>query len=245
VSPLVLYIPTQDASFEVYTDASKEALGVVLTQAGHPCAFESKKLNNIEKNYPVHELELYAIIHALQAWKHYLRAAKFLVITDNVSLKFFHIQPSLSTRQARWMDFLASFDFKIQYQPGRRNVVANALSRQLSFTTISLVQSDLLVQLASQCINDPSFEDVILKLKDTIVKDMFPYELQEEVLLYKDRLYLPSHGSWRIDILRDHHSSSLVGHFEVAKSYEFLKRSYYWPGMLKDVKEYVRACVSC
>jgi hypothetical protein len=31
----------------------------------------------------------------------------------------------------------------------------------------------------------------------------------------------------------------------VAKSYEFLKRNYYWPGMLKNVKEYVRAYVSC
>jgi hypothetical protein len=77
VSAPVLCIPTQDASFEVYTDASKEALGTVLTQAGHPCAFESKKLNNLEKNYPVHELELYAIIHALHAWKHYLMGAKF------------------------------------------------------------------------------------------------------------------------------------------------------------------------
>jgi hypothetical protein len=115
VSAPVLCIPTQDASFEVYTDASKEALGTVLTQAGHPCAFESKKLNNLEKNYPVHELELYAIIHALHAWKHYLMGAKFLVIMDNVSLKFFHTQPSLPTRQAWWMDFLASFDFEIQY----------------------------------------------------------------------------------------------------------------------------------
>jgi hypothetical protein len=95
-------------------------------------------------------------------------------------------------------------------------------------------------------VNDPSFEDIILKLKDTIiVNDKFPYELQGEVLLYKEHLCLPSHGSWQIDMLQDHHSSSLAGHFGVAKSYEFLKRSYYWPCMLKDVKEYVRACVSC
>ena len=65
VSALVLCIPTQDASFEVYMDASKEVLGAILIQAGHSYAFESKKLNNSEKNYPVHELELYAIIHAL------------------------------------------------------------------------------------------------------------------------------------------------------------------------------------
>ena len=92
-----------------------------------------------------------------------MMGAKFLVIMHNISLKFFHSKPSLSTRQARWLDFLASFDFEIQYQPRKGNVVADALSRQLSFTAISLVQSDILVQLAGQCVNDPSFEDVILK----------------------------------------------------------------------------------
>jgi hypothetical protein len=158
-----------------------------------------------------------------------------LVIMDNVSLKFFYTQSSLSTRQAQWMDFLASFDFEIQYQP--RNVVADALSRQLSFTAISFVQSTLLVQLAGQCVNDPSFEDVILKLKDTtIVKDKFPYKLQGEVLLYKERLCLPSHGSCRIDMLQDHHSSSLAGHFGVAKSYEFLKKVIIGQACLKMSK---------
>jgi hypothetical protein len=160
-----------------------------------------------------------------------------LVIMDNVSLKFFYTQSSLSTRQAQWMDFLASFDFEIQYQPRKGNVVADALSRQLSFTAISFVQSTLLVQLAGQCVNDPSFEDVILKLKDTtIVKDKFPYELQGEVLLYKERLCLPSHGSCRIDMLQDHHSSSLAGHFGVAKSYEFLKKVIIGQACLKMSK---------
>ena len=118
------------------------------------------------------------------------------------------------------MDFLANFDFEIQYQPWKGNEVADVLSRQFSFTAISLVQSDLLIQLVGQCINDLFFGDVILMLKDaTILKDNFPYELQGEVLSYKERLCLPSHGSWHIDMLRDHHSSSLVGDFGMAKSY--------------------------
>ena len=75
MSAPVLCIPIQDASFEVYMDASKEALGAVLTQARHPCTFESKKLNNTKKIYHVYKLELYAIIHALRAWKHYLMDA--------------------------------------------------------------------------------------------------------------------------------------------------------------------------
>ena len=38
-------------------------------------------------------------------------------------------QPNLSKRQARWLDFLAEFDFIVDYRPGKSNVVADALSR--------------------------------------------------------------------------------------------------------------------
>jgi hypothetical protein len=51
------------------------------------------------------------------------------------------------------MDFLASFDFKIQYQLAIGNVVVDALSRQVSFAAICLVQSDLLEQLVGQWVN--------------------------------------------------------------------------------------------
>ena len=52
--------------FEVHMDTSTEAHGAVLLQEGKLVAYESKKLNITEKNYSVHELELYAIIHALK-----------------------------------------------------------------------------------------------------------------------------------------------------------------------------------
>ena len=52
--------------FMVTTDASGQAIGGVLTQEGKPIDFESKKLRDHELNYPTHNLELLAIVHALK-----------------------------------------------------------------------------------------------------------------------------------------------------------------------------------
>ena len=92
-------------------------------------AFESRKMNPAEQNYPTHERELLAIIHALRTWRHYLLGRRFTIVSDHHSLKFLQTQPNLSKRQARWLELLAEFDYEIVHRPGKSNVVADALSR--------------------------------------------------------------------------------------------------------------------
>ena len=52
-------------------------------QAGRPVAFESRVLSPAERNYPVGEQELLAVVHALQTWRCYLEGVKFTVVTDH------------------------------------------------------------------------------------------------------------------------------------------------------------------
>ena len=54
------------------TNASDMAISVVLMQEGRVIAYEFIKLNNAELNYPIHEKELLAIIHALKVWQTYI-----------------------------------------------------------------------------------------------------------------------------------------------------------------------------
>ena len=51
------------------------------------------------------------------------------MVTDHYSLQYLRTQPQLSKRQARWLDFIAEFDFDVVHKPGKSNVVADALSR--------------------------------------------------------------------------------------------------------------------
>jgi RNase H-like domain found in reverse transcriptase/Reverse transcriptase (RNA-dependent DNA polymerase)/Integrase zinc binding domain/Chromo (CHRromatin Organisation MOdifier) domain len=128
-----LAIADSSKPFVVHTDASGYATGAVLMQDQgkglQPIAFMSKKMNDAERNYPVHEQELLAIKNALTTWSHYLRDRHFTVVTDHQSLQYVESNKMATSRLVRWRMQLADFDFDIRYERGEQNVVADALSR--------------------------------------------------------------------------------------------------------------------
>ncbi len=58
----VLKLPDFDKDFEIHFDASDFAIGRILVQKGRPMPFESKKLSEMERRWPTHEKEMWAII---------------------------------------------------------------------------------------------------------------------------------------------------------------------------------------
>ena len=83
-----------------------------------------------EKNYPTHDLELAAVVHALKTWMHYLYGHKCDIYTDHKSLKYIFTQSELNMRQRRWLELIKDYELEIHYHPGKANVVADALSRK-------------------------------------------------------------------------------------------------------------------
>jgi hypothetical protein len=67
----VLTLPDIKKDFVVYCDASSQGLGCVLMQEGKVVAYASRQLKKHKKNYPTHDLELAAVVHALKIWRHY------------------------------------------------------------------------------------------------------------------------------------------------------------------------------
>jgi hypothetical protein len=68
----VLEQPDNNKPFDVYCDASGTGLGCVLLQDNRVIAYASRALRLPEQNYPTHDLELAAVVHALKMWRHYL-----------------------------------------------------------------------------------------------------------------------------------------------------------------------------
>jgi hypothetical protein len=138
----VLALPDELGGFVIYSDASLIGLGCVLMQRGRVIAYGSRQLKPHEGNYPVHDLELAAVIFALKLWRHYLYGEEFEIYTDHKSLQYIFSQKELNLRQRRWLEYLKDFKCKILYHPGKANVVADALSRKSSGTLASLIMPE-------------------------------------------------------------------------------------------------------
>jgi hypothetical protein len=125
----------------VCIDACKEGLGGVLTQKYHVVFYESRKLKERERNYATHDLELATIVHELKMWRHYLMGRKFELRIDHYGLKHLFGQPTLNSRQTRWLKFLNEYDFEIKHIEGKINEVVNILNKrthEMHITTIGM-----------------------------------------------------------------------------------------------------------
>ena len=133
----MLATPDNAKPYTVHTDASGYAVGATLSQENasgllQPVAFLSKKMNAAQRNYPVHEWELLAVMEALKAWRCFLygAAAPIDIYTDHHSLQWISTQPNLSARQSRWVEQLQDYSFKVHHLAGDKNGAADALSRR-------------------------------------------------------------------------------------------------------------------
>src|ERR1700754_999482 len=193
-----------------------------------PDCVRISKLQGAELNYPTHEKELLAIVHALKIWRHYLFGQHFIVFTDHHSLKFLDTQPHLSRRQARWQEHLAEFDFEIQYKPSKQNVVANALSRPPQINQLSVDNMDTtdLSRIKDKYQEDPTLRPIWEALEPDSEETgednpaiMRHYSRRNDLLFYSsipqdtdnERLCIPK-DSIREEILYDHHDAPVAGH---------------------------------
>ena len=95
----VLAFPQWENDFFLEVNASKEAVGGVLSQEDflgrrRPIAFFSSKLDRAQRNYSATELETFAVVAATRKWRKYLEAAgRVIIFSDHNSLQWLRRQP--------------------------------------------------------------------------------------------------------------------------------------------------------
>jgi ribonuclease HI len=213
----ILVMPDMEKPFSIYCDASGQGLGCVLMQDGRVVAYASRQLRKHEVNYPTHDLELAAVVHALNIWRHYLMRKRCELYMDHKSLKYIFTQSNLHLRQRRWLKPIKDYDLGINYYPRKANVVADALSHRSHVSQIVVdslpfefceefnkrnlrivadieamemeVGFNLLQEIQKGQLEDEKIQDI----KRNIKEDMLPgfSEFEEGVLWYKGRICAP------------------------------------------------------
>jgi hypothetical protein len=81
-----------------------------------------------EVNYPTQDPELAVVVHALKIWRHYLIGHRCKIYNDHKNLKDIFTQTDLNLSQHKYLELIKDYDIKINYHPGKANVVDDALS---------------------------------------------------------------------------------------------------------------------
>ena len=126
-----------DKETRIKCDASKLGLGASLEQKTnniwHTIAFASRFLNSVEQRYSTNELELLAVVWALEHFKHYLQGTEFTLQTNHqallTALKENRGIKTYQSRLTRWVDRLLPFNFIIEHIPCKQMVFADYFSR--------------------------------------------------------------------------------------------------------------------
>jgi hypothetical protein len=194
-------------------------------------------------------LELESIVHALRKCRKYLMGKRFNLRKDHNGMKYLFDQPTLNVRQRRWLEFLSEYDFDINHIKGKENKGVDALSRrvhELHATSISMYQSILKDGIIEAAKSDLQYKELVEKLQQGILQQTIEdYKLEnDEILIYRGRIYVPNSQELKNMILREMHNVPYDGH-PGYKIIAVVKRQYYWPGMKKEVVDFIAKCLEC
>nr|AAM74253.1 Putative retroelement [Oryza sativa Japonica Group]AAP52347.1 retrotransposon protein, putative, Ty3-gypsy subclass [Oryza sativa Japonica Group] len=271
VTAPVLILPDSRKGFQVYCDASRLGLGCVLMQEGKVVAYASRQLRPHENNYPTHDLELAAVVHALKIWRHYLFGNRTEMYTDHKSLKYIFTQPDLNMRQRRWLELIKDYDMEIHYHPGKANVVADALSRKSycnmsegrhlpwelcqEFERLNLgivskgfvaaleAQPTLFDQVREAQVNDPDIQEIKKNMRRG--KAIGFVEDEQGTVWLGERICVPENKELKDTIMKEAHETLYSIHPRSTKMYQDLKQQFWWASMRREIAEYVALCDVC
>ena len=130
-------------------------------------------------------------------WRHHLIGKRFLLLPNNISLKYLFDQKNLKARQARWLSFHSEYDFEIKHIKGKKNKVVDALSRNAIYNFIASISS-YKTKLEDKLEEGIKLDIEYQNLREKVTQNVYEYintdySLNEKgSMLYQNRLYVPN-----------------------------------------------------
>ncbi|KAL4297251.1 hypothetical protein GQ457_12G025690 [Hibiscus cannabinus] len=148
--------------------------------------------------------------------------------------------------QQQWLVKLTGFDFEIKYRPGKLNIVADALSREVGAHLLAITRPvfGIFEDIRTATRNDEALSALLAEIQEATLT-VPGYTENQGLLLFKGRVVVPNESALRSRLLREFHSSPLGGHAGIARTFHRLSNNFFWQGMRKDVKQFVSNCQIC
>lgn len=263
----------------VTCDASALAVGAVMSQlqggVERPIAFASRALSPTEQRYSVGEREALACLWACERWHMYLYGRTFTLRTDHQALTTLLATSGTGhkpLRLHRWADRLQQYNFRLQFTPGRDNVVADLLSRaipspptakplaperdQAEHDLIQLLHTPLQETVSLQELRDASADDFVLSTLLTYIRQGWPGKVPDELLPYhrvREELSCwndtcVARGLCTVvpgDLRARVLAMAHEGHLGIVRLKQRCRDVVWWPGIDRDIEALVRDCTAC
>ena len=240
-----LAMPNFQETFTIEADASGDGIGAVLSQQGKPITFMSHALGVTKKTRSTYAKEMLTIVEAIRTWRPYILGKKFIIQTDQQSLKYFVEQCVATPEQQKWVAKLMGYDYEIVYKPGRDNSAADSLSRKPGSPTLHHMftpQVHLWDEIREASKGDPYITQVGC---EAATKPEGPFKTCHGLVFYKTRIVVPKAPTLHNKILEEFHARKTADRLGVLRTYKRLTQQFYWPTMYRDVQEFVARCEAC
>jgi hypothetical protein len=256
VDNAVLNIFDPKLPINLYTDASQDGIGCILMQltenGERPVHFYSRQTTKDEKKFHSFELELLAIVTALDRFRHYLIGAEFIVTTDCNAVKHAISKQNIVPRISRWVLSTQPFTYDVVHRAGCQMQHVDALSRNPlpngneTESVMSITEGDWLLSVQLQDAGICSIRDILLSGEAESNKQIFKeYEVLGNKVYrrteYGRRWLVPKSCIWHV--IRANHDD--VGHFAVDKTVERIRSKFWFPRLKKTVTKYIKNCLNC
>ena len=250
-------------------DASEYGIGSTLLQDGRPIAFASRVLTDTECRYAQIEKEMLALTYGLEKFNQYTYGRHVTVISDHKPLVSIVAKPLMKAPKRLQSLLLRcqKYNYTLQYRSGQSIPIADALSRAPLVETVTTAEEVFTVSnvnlspINTTRLNDiriaTDSDDALQQLKQMILqgwpthKSAIPSELvmffdyrdeltvQDGIILRGDRIVIPR--SLQSDMKQRVHA----GHMGINSCLRRARELMYWPGMSRDLRQYVQACHVC
>ena len=266
LSSPVLAFPQTNKDFLVEVDASKNAVGGVLSQRQdddsiHPVAYYSSSLKDHQKGWSPYTQEAYALVLATRHWNTYLMGNAFTIFSDHNPLVYLKTKKEPKDIFARWITELEGFNFSVKYVPGKSNLKADALSRNENSSLNEIPEDRLDEMIYEISSSNPNFPeqlqseqnaDPIIGYTKTCIERKVVIEegqlrrvskqlrIEDGILTKNGRPVIPP--SMRRFVVTEMHK---IGHYGTEKLYDLVKKRFYWPKMFGYITNFCSECEIC